>query len=398
MLRISTQQLHRNGLESMLRNQTQLARVQSQIGTGLKINTAADDPGAKSRLLGIEHALGNVQTWQSNVGLLQDRLTLEESTLSDVNDTLDRVRTLAIQSVNAGLSQADKQSIVAELKELSATLLTQANVKDGQGRYLFAGSADSAAPFVSSNGVVSYVGNGVVPSIQVGSSRDLLLGDSGDEVFMRLKTGNGVVAPSAAATNTGTASVSGLDIVDSNAYDGGTYTVRIGPDSTYDVLDASNAVISSGSYTSGNGIEFRGLSLKIEGPPEVGDQFTVAPSQARDVFATVARLSQIVSTSSTTAADQARNQTDMFEVMAALDQILDHSTIIRGGVGARLRAADDANAQLSAVGLQLQSTQSGLQDLDYVEASTRLSQKQVALQAAQQTYLKIQGLSLFNFL
>jgi len=39
-----------------------------------------------------------------------------------------------------------------------------------------------------------------------------------------------------------------------------------------------------------------------------------------------------------------------------------------------------------------------LQDLDYAEAISRLSLQTTALQAAQQTFARVQGLNLFNFL
>jgi len=41
---------------------------------------------------------------------------------------------------------------------------------------------------------------------------------------------------------------------------------------------------------------------------------------------------------------------------------------------------------------------SQVQDLDYAEAIARLSLQKTGLEAAQQTFIKVQGLSLFNFL
>ena len=48
--------------------------------------------------------------------------------------------------------------------------------------------------------------------------------------------------------------------------------------------------------------------------------------------------------------------------------------------------------------IRLETQESELQDLDFAEAVSRLNLQTVALQAAQQSYIKIQGLSLFNFL
>ena len=48
--------------------------------------------------------------------------------------------------------------------------------------------------------------------------------------------------------------------------------------------------------------------------------------------------------------------------------------------------------------LRIEEQVSELQDLDFAEAVSRLNLQSVALQAAQQAYVKIQGLSLFNYL
>jgi len=48
--------------------------------------------------------------------------------------------------------------------------------------------------------------------------------------------------------------------------------------------------------------------------------------------------------------------------------------------------------------LQYQTTLSSLRDLDYSKALSDLTLQQTTLQAAQQSFVKIQSLSLFNFL
>jgi flagellar hook-associated protein 3 FlgL len=46
----------------------------------------------------------------------------------------------------------------------------------------------------------------------------------------------------------------------------------------------------------------------------------------------------------------------------------------------------------------LQTLAGKIGDLDYAEAASRLNEEMVALQAAQQSFAKIQGLSLFNYI
>jgi flagellar hook-associated protein 3 FlgL len=48
--------------------------------------------------------------------------------------------------------------------------------------------------------------------------------------------------------------------------------------------------------------------------------------------------------------------------------------------------------------LNYEQTLSGLQDLDYASAIAEYYQRQTALQAAQQSFMQIQGMNLFNYL
>ena len=48
--------------------------------------------------------------------------------------------------------------------------------------------------------------------------------------------------------------------------------------------------------------------------------------------------------------------------------------------------------------VQLKSTLSDLQDLDYVGATAKMNLQLVGLQAAQASFTKIQNLSLFNYI
>ena len=79
---------------------------------------------------------------------------------------------------------------------------------------------------------------------------------------------------------------------------------------------------------------------------------------------------------------------------AALGQIVD----MQAGIGARINATDSQENVNADYLVQLAGTLSDTQDLDYTEAISRLEQEQLGLQASQQAFMKIQGLSLFNYL
>ena len=69
-----------------------------------------------------------------------------------------------------------------------------------------------------------------------------------------------------------------------------------------------------------------------------------------------------------------------------------------GQVGADLTVVDMQNTVLDQVVLQLKSTRSDVEDLDYTAAVTKMNKDQLALEAAQNSFSKISQLSLFKFL
>jgi len=71
---------------------------------------------------------------------------------------------------------------------------------------------------------------------------------------------------------------------------------------------------------------------------------------------------------------------------------------VRASVGSRLRELDSLNSAGSSRDIQYSQTLSQLQDVDYAKAISQLTQQQTTLQAAQQSFVKIAGLSLFNYL
>lgn len=87
--------------------------------------------------------------------------------------------------------------------------------------------------------------------------------------------------------------------------------------------------------------------------------------------------------------------------LASLDEIdsaMDHLLEVQTRVGARLNALDDQEQINGYMQVQLTGLRSTAQDLDITEAYSLLQQQTLVLQAAQAAFMKIEGLSLFNYL
>ena len=83
---------------------------------------------------------------------------------------------------------------------------------------------------------------------------------------------------------------------------------------------------------------------------------------------------------------------------AEIDQALDNVLTVRASVGSRLQELDALDYAGEDRNLQYSQILSDLQDLDYTKALTQFSQQQTTLEAAQKSFVKTSGLSLFNFI
>ncbi len=156
--------------------------------------------------------------------------------------------------------------------------------------------------------------------------------------------------------------------------------------------------MASGVYAPDSAISFSGIQVTIGGAPAAGDRFEIRPSGKQDLFQTLAQVTQAVADLDADPATAARSIGALGRGIEEIDQALGHLQTIRTEVGSRLNALDGQRESHADETLNLQSLRSQLQDLDYTEAIGRLNLQTVALQAAQQSYLKLQGLSLFDLL
>ena len=84
--------------------------------------------------------------------------------------------------------------------------------------------------------------------------------------------------------------------------------------------------------------------------------------------------------------------------LADVDQALEHLLTVRAEMGAGLRELEMLAAGNEGQQLLHEQTLSRLQDLDYNAALSDFARHQLALEAAQKSFIQITGLSLFKYL
>jgi len=84
--------------------------------------------------------------------------------------------------------------------------------------------------------------------------------------------------------------------------------------------------------------------------------------------------------------------------MANLSGILDNVLDVQASIGSRMNELDALSNVSESLDLHYQERLSDLRDLDYAAAISAFAQQKMQLDAAQSSFAKISGLSLFNYL
>lgn len=396
-MRISTSAIYNANISMLNQQQAKLLQTQQQLASGRRMLTPADDPIAAARALEIIQSDASNTQYATNRNAARHAASLSESILQSVTSLLQDVRTTAVQAGGGALTPYDKQTLASALSGRLEELMSLANSTDGTGNFLFSGYQGRTQPFSGSASGVQYMADDGQRMVQVSSSRQLAASDSGSDIFMRTKNGNGTFVARPASGNNGTGIASQGIVTNPALLTGNSYQVNFTSATTYDVINTttSGAVSTGNTYTSGQAISFDGMQFDVSGAPANGDTFTLTPSTNESIFKTI---SDLITTLETTSATPATFSNNLSKALNMLDRGLDKVLTVRASLGSRLIELDALQTTGEDIGLNYKTTLSQLQDVDYNKGISELNQQQLSLTAAQKSFRQISDLSLFNYL
>lgn len=183
-MRISTAQYFDASASKYQDNFSSIIKTQEQISSGVRIQSAGDDPLGASQLLMLQQQKAMLGQYSGNMGSIKSSLANQESVLNSINNSLQRARELALQAGNGGYSDADRKSIAQEVGEIENSVLGLLNSKDSSGQYMFSGSKTSTPPYVRNNdGTYTYQGDDTQLSLQVSDTLSIATNDTGKSIL-----------------------------------------------------------------------------------------------------------------------------------------------------------------------------------------------------------------------
>lgn len=170
-LSIATNTLANVTAENLARNAAALQTSATRLSTGLRINTAADDPsglaisqGLQAQVLGFDQATLNVQN-ASNAAAIAD------GALATTTDLLQRIRALAVEASSDISSTADKANLQTEVSQLILEVNRIAQNTNFNGIALLDGSHAGFQPEIDASLSVTanaFLASALVPATPAG--------------------------------------------------------------------------------------------------------------------------------------------------------------------------------------------------------------------------------------
>lgn len=417
-MRISNLHIFNLANNSMADINQSLIKTQEQLSTGKKVLSSADDPVAMSRIQQLTQNLSVIEQYNKNISLAENNLSLEEATLNGVNNLIQRIEELSVQAGNTGtLSTGDYSALQSEVGTRLDELLNLVNTQNVNGDYIFSGY-QSDSPAFSGNALNGYRfdGDEGQMALKIDHTTLLEVSDSGKDLFVNIPAENNSVVTSANPNNRSNPplSLSIGEVVDQAAYDlfypedivitfnQDSDVAPAGKNFTVTERSSGKVIEANHRYTEGEELIYHGVSVRITGNPASaepgvnGDQLFIDSSNTQNLLNIVRNFYNAMEAYDGSTASREQLESIVAETITNLSSAQEVISEAVTRIGARNNTLESTKALHSDSELVTKEILSDLQDVDYAEAASQLSAQTLVLQAAQASFLKISGLTLFS--
>lgn len=401
-MRVSTQQFYFQNAQQLSTKQTDVNDQIKYLASGKRVLTAKDDAVSYGTLAGYKDGLANIEKYQRNLTQAENRNSLQEVSFANAESVMQELKQLFIQANNGVYSDNDLHSLAELAKNSQQQLLNTANAQDESGDYIFAGYQIDVQPFsLQPDDTVIYQGDGGVRELQIAKNVMVDINQAGDDAFEKVANNIGDFSAKY-NTNTSGISVNKAVIANPGAHNATAnppdYNFSFTSATDLTVTDSNSVVVfSTNTYVPGQTIAFNGIEVQLNGNPLPGDDFDLTPQENISIFDTIKSAIDWMNVGANPA-DTTQHSVDYEVILGQLDEALNHMTGRRAESGVRLSLIDNQASNHLDAELYLSSGRSNIEDLDFAKAVATFEQSKVSLQAAQQSFVQIKNLSLFNYL
>lgn len=358
---INTNVASLNAQRNLSRSQGMMNTALERLSTGLRINSAKDDAAGlaiserfTTQIRGLNQAVRNAS---DGISLAQTT----ESALGELTNNLQRIRELAVQSVNATNSASDRAALNAEVQERIAEVDRIAKQTNFNGVKVLDGSFGTATFQVGAN---------VGETISVSLTTDVTSGAIGT---INTATGAGYSMADAASTDI---TVNFGDGVTANLYGSAVVAADATVQEAADAINSANVTGVAAFVNTGGQLQIINDNATDVTMGETGA--TGADTLGLDTVVTAAETAGATTTLEGVGVDTVANAN--FSI-ARVDSALTAVNGLRGNLGAIQNRFESTIVNLQTVSENLAASRGRIQDADFAAETAALTKAQILQQA-----------------
>jgi flagellar hook-associated protein 3 FlgL len=180
-MRVTTLTIRDQRIAELMAGQERLEQTQSEVSSGKRIQRPSDSPDQIAELLQTRSDEAALTRQRDAADAAMPDMQSTDATFQSIGQALRQAKTLALQANNSTVSPEQRQVIADQIEQVRSQLLTLANTQVA-GRYLFAGTNSSTAPFTAGP-PVSYAGNTTPLQVGLADGTQFAVSITGDQLL-----------------------------------------------------------------------------------------------------------------------------------------------------------------------------------------------------------------------
>jgi len=178
-MRVTSGMLISNMMRNYRDNLSRIERFQNQLATGKNIRRPSDDPSGASKALKLRSDLSVNQQYIKNTDNALSWLSITETALRDVGDSIQRIRELTVRASTGTFTPENRAVVADEIAQVQQHIFQLSN-STYAGRYIFGGFRTDTPPFTQILGRIDFQGNAGEISFEVGVGIRIPVNVTGD--------------------------------------------------------------------------------------------------------------------------------------------------------------------------------------------------------------------------
>jgi flagellar hook-associated protein 3 FlgL len=392
----------------------EVGATQSRIASGVNDPRASADPARASELSALRDLRARLETREGLASSAADRLAMTDEALSGMSANIRLLKEITLRAANDTLTSEAHAALRTEAVMIRNSMLAVANSSDSAGRPLFSGTTGGPAFEETSAGIV-YRGDDGATVAQLGDRHRIETGLAGSRVF-----GSGASGLFAAIDDTiaaltepmlsararvsadgaarlqldRTREAQEIEVTMTGPAGSARLTLDMRLDAPTSPLEAINALAATTGISATMESDGKSLRLIADGTISLSGQSGGTAGKP------AVSLGPVDADGKPTGPSLSLRPTHLTQnvLVSRADAAVDHLATMRAEAGTLAASVEKSAQTIANHKLTVNQAVAGLQDLDVAATITRLQSLLLTQQASQQTFVKISGQSLFNYL